>query len=397
VKALLLQFRDFFVSLRLTVWLLALSIVLIFWATLSQADLGVWGIQEKFFRTFFVLQKIPGTDVPVPVYPGGYFLGGLLLLNLIAAHLHRFRLSWRQSGIWLTHLGLILLLVGGFLSSIMQQEFQLRLEEGHPKNYSESNRETELAIVDKTDPHFDDVVVIPEGMLARGDPVQHPKLPFRVVLRGYFPNADLQTPGSSSNLPPSLATQGPPFVRQLVPIPLPLTYKENERNLPAAYVELVGPDGSLGIWLVSAAFAIGNDNVAIPQHFSYAGHDWEISLRFRRRYLPFSLTLLKFSHDIYPGTDVPKNFSSRVRLETSGGGGSREALIYMNNPLRTAGLTFYQASFEPGNERATILQVVRNPSWRLPYVACSMMALGLIIQFGRHLAGFARRQRAVAA
>ena len=37
-------------------------------------------------------------------------------------------------------------------------------------------------------------------------------------------------------------------------------------------------------------------------------------MRFQRRYLPFSLTLIKFSHDIYPGTDIPKNFSSRVRL-----------------------------------------------------------------------------------
>ena len=31
---------------------------------------------------------------------------------------------------------------------------------------------------------------------------------------------------------------------------------------------------------------------------------------------------------------------------------------------------------------ARILQVVRNPSWQLPYVSCVMMFVGLLIQFG---------------
>src|SRR4051812_13152699 len=102
------QFRDFFVSLKLTVVLLALSLVLIFWATIAQVDLGIWGVQEKFFHTFFVLERIPNTEIPVPVFPGGYFIGGLLLINLIAAHIYRFKLTWKKAGIFLTHLGLIL-------------------------------------------------------------------------------------------------------------------------------------------------------------------------------------------------------------------------------------------------------------------------------------------------
>jgi len=88
------EFIKFFTSLKLTVVLLALSIVLIFWATLAQVELGIWGVQEQFFKTFFVLKKIPGTEIPVPVFPGGYFIGGLLLLNLIFSHLYRFRFTW---------------------------------------------------------------------------------------------------------------------------------------------------------------------------------------------------------------------------------------------------------------------------------------------------------------
>jgi hypothetical protein len=64
----------------------------------------------------------------------------------------------------------------------------------------------------------------------------------------------------------------------------------------------------------------------------------------------------------------------------------------MNNPLRYHGLTFYQAGFE-NNDRTTILQVVRNPSWQLPYIACALMTLGLLIQFGIHLVGFVGKRR----
>jgi len=111
-----------------------------------------------------------------------------------------------------------------------------------------------------------------------------------------------------------------------------------------------------------------------------------------RHYEPYSLTLEKFSHDIYPGTDIPKNFSSKVRINPPGGGEGREVLIYMNNPLRYGGLTYYQAGFEP-NDRTTILQVVRNPSWLAPYIACAAITLGLVIQFVMHLAAFGRGRR----
>jgi hypothetical protein len=69
----------------------------------------------------------------------------------------------------------------------------------------------------------------------------------------------------------------------------------------------------------------------------------------------------------------------------------REALIYMNNPLRIGGMTFYQAGFE-NNDHTTVLQVVRNPSWRMPYISCTLIALGMAIQFGIHLFGFAKKR-----
>ena len=81
-----------------------------------------------------------------------------------------------------------------------------------------------------------------------------------------------------------------------------------------------------------------------------------------------------------------------MRINLAGGGASREVLIYMNNPLRYGGLTFYQAGFE-NNDQTTVLQVVRNPSWRIPYLSCALIVLGLLVQFGIHLFGFILRRR----
>jgi cytochrome c biogenesis protein ResB len=111
-----------------------------------------------------------------------------------------------------------------------------------------------------------------------------------------------------------------------------------------------------------------------------------------RAYKPFVIKLLEARHDVYPGTEIPKNFSSRIRLETSAHTDDREVLIYMNNPLRYAGLTFYQYQMDAGH-KTTVLQVVRNPSWILPYVACIMIASGLVWQFGAHLLAFIKKRR----
>jgi hypothetical protein len=388
------QFRDFFVSLKLTVVLLVLGMILVFAATLDQVNLGIWAVQEKYFRTFIVLWQ--AGEVPVPVFPGGYFIGGLLMINLIASHFYRFKFSWKKSGIFFTHVGLILLLIGELFTGLWQEDFSMRLEPNIPRNYSESFRDNELAIIDTTDSQFDEVVAIPEAKMLRGGEIQHPKLPFRIAVRDYFPNAALRgrnadpEPGAAARPPPppSRATKG--VGPEAIVTPLPITYKQNERNLPAAFIELLGPEGSLGTWLVAAQLAL---NPGLPaQRVEVGGRTYTITLRFARSYKPFELTLLKFSHDRYAGTDIPKNFSSQIRLKTPDGQDDREVLIYMNNPLRYDGFTFYQASFD--GETVSILQVVRNPSWLFPYVACTLMTLGLLVQFGIHLFAFAGKRRA---
>ena len=243
-----------------------------------------------------------------------------------------------------------------------------------------------MAVTDTSDAELDTVVAIPESLLAQGRTIQHPQLPFRVVPKLHYPNAALSRRAADAGAPAHPATAG--IGPQVAITPLPITYKESERNLPLVCVELAGPSGSLGTWLLSPY-------LETVQKVTVDGKVWTLVMRPTRHYKPFALTLNEVRHDVYPGTEIPKNFSSRVKLRTPDGREDREVLIYMNNPLRYAGLTFYQHQMDAGH-KTTGLLVVRNPSWVLPYVACALMTGGLLIQFLIHLAGFVTRRRTAA-
>ncbi|MBI5381095.1 MAG: cytochrome c biogenesis protein ResB [Opitutae bacterium] len=383
MRDLLTGLLRFFASLQLTVVLLVFSIMLVFVATLDQVNLGIWAVQEKYFRSFFVYWPVPGSTLSFPVFPGGYLVGGFLFANLIVAQFYRFTFTWRKIGLVLAHSGLVLLLVGELLAGLWQEDFQLRLDQGETKNFSESSRLYELAIIDTTDPKWDDVVAIPEAMLAAKTAVQHPKLPFRIAIKDYYPNATLEMRRENTEGAPSPATAG--FGPRLVATPLPPTYREDERNMPAAFAELIGPDGTLGTYLVTPM-------LVMPQTFSVGARNFSLIMRPARAYKPFSLTLLELRHDVYPGSEIPKNFSSRVRLQSADGKDNREVLIYMNNPLRAGGYTFYQYQMNE-QSRFSVLQVVRNPSWLLPYISCTIISIGLLFQFGISLAAFIAQRR----
>ncbi|HEY6101108.1 MAG TPA: hypothetical protein VIW03_16855, partial [Anaeromyxobacter sp.] len=68
---------------------------------------------------------------------------------------------------------------------------------------------------------------------------------------------------------------------------------------------------------------------------------------------------------------------------------------YMNQPLRYDGKAFYQASFGK-NDTLSILQVVSNPGWLLPYVSTVLVTLGLLVHFAISLRRGVRRAGATA-
>jgi cytochrome c biogenesis protein ResB len=166
----------------------------------------------------------------------------------------------------------------------------------------------------------------------------------------------------------------------------------DDRNVPAAVVEIRGNGAPEGTWLVSQWIG---QRQAVP----IGDREHEISMRWRREYNPFSITLLKATHEKYPGTQIPKDFRSRVRIDHPARNESREVEVYMNHPLRYEGLTFFQyqmaadeAVLQAGMVPSSTFQVMRNPSRLAPYLSCALVSLGLVVQFLSHLIPFLKRK-----
>ena len=409
-----------FTSLRLTVILLAFAILLIFIGTLAQVDEGLYQAQARYFRQWIIFGlDLFGRRIPI-ILPGGYLIGTMLLLNLLAAHIYRFQLTTKKIGIQLTHLGVILLLVGQLVTDMMARETQMRFVEGETKSYSESPRNFELIFTSDDGANGEQIVAIPDKLLTHGGEIQNASLPFMIRVKNFWKNSD-----ASFRAP--MMQNGPPLTTNGVALNFDFHPEAEEKsmdreNVPTVLIEIVGAKGSLGDWIVSDwtsddamieesqqfyAQQLGADMakkiigaLTPPQSVFVDGKQFTFALRPERTYFPFSMTLLKATHTIYPGTDIPKDFRSRVRLQNPQTGENREVEIYMNAPLRYAGLTFYQyqmdageAAAQAGRAPSSVLQVVRNPAWLTPYLGCALVAAGLVTQFLFHLVGFISKRK----
>ncbi len=378
-------------SLRLTLFLLGAAFLLVFFGTLAQVEMGIQGVLSLYFKSFFVLWPYPklwpgggvlSAYIGIPLL-GGYSLGVLTLANLFCAHLKYFKFKKQKLGIALVHLGLGVLILSGFMSAYFQEESQICLTLTQPKNYSEDYFDNELVVIDTAEKDQDSVWSIPQSLLKAGSRFEQEGFPLIQIVEAYANSyilraADVQGPG-----PILKASSGLGYTAQLLAFPQQLTYQSNTVNTASAYVKVYDGVHELGTWLVSSIL----DEKFPPQGLSIGDKTYQIALRFKRTYFNFSLTLLEFVHERHPGTDIPKSFSSRVRIQNPSTQDDRQALIAMNQPLRYDGYTFYQSSFSE-DERSSILQVVKNPSWAAPYVGIGLVSLGLIVQFLKHLLQF---------
>lgn len=405
----------FLTSLRLTCVLLAFAIVLVFIGTLAQVDEGLYAAQAHYFKQWLVLgADLFGYKFPL-LLPGGYLIGTLLLVNLVAAHIYRFELSPKKIGIQLAHAGVILLLVGQLATDLLSREMQMQFAEGQTRNYSESATDYEL-IFD----HGGEVTAIPARLLKPGAELKIDSLPFAIRVKSFWKNSDLSFRAPMMQNGPPVAKNGVAQNFDFRPVAEAKT--TDEKNIPTTIIELIGSGGSLGDWAVSdwsgdaplvqsvqdgyapqlganMAHQIASQ-LAAPQSVELNDQKFTFVMRPTRTYHPFSLTLLKATHAVYPGTDIPKDFRSRVLLNNPATGEKREVEISMNHPLRYDGLTFYQYQMDAGQVAqqagrvaTSVLSVVRNPSWLTPYIGCAMVGAGLLIQFLMHLIRFVSKRR----
>ena len=132
------------------------------------------------------------------------------------------------------------------------------------------------------------------------------------------------------------------------------------------------------------------DKSKVVNLFSYSGVEGEvksldfgdikinISLGAKVINLPFSLKLIDFQLERYPGSMSPSSYASEVELtDRERGIENMPYRIYMNHVLDYRNYRFFQSSYDR-DERGTILSVNHDPGTLPTYIGYIILALGML-------------------
>ncbi|MBO7512060.1 MAG: hypothetical protein J6T54_03685, partial [Fibrobacter sp.] len=111
-----------FSSLKFTVVLLIAFLLLTFWGVLAQVNAESAGLPasvavDRFFGSYFIW--ILGV-IPLPAFKG---LAVLAAVNVLASLMFRMPRGLKNVGLWVIHIALLVLLVGGVVESEIKREY----------------------------------------------------------------------------------------------------------------------------------------------------------------------------------------------------------------------------------------------------------------------------------
>ena len=295
----------------------------------------------------------------------------------------------KRAGIVLLHAGVMLLMIGEIIVGLAAVEGRMGIFEGRSSNYVEDIRDFELAISTVSDDGTRTESIVasdPFRDAASGDGVSGLEAgPFEVAIARFEPSGVIE---AVRNDPEGIFAFGSAAVLRAAKRAVGVGEDATRIDYAGAVVTLTAPDFEKSLVL--------STGVTAPT-VTYDGREYEVDLRFKRTYKPYTVTLKEMRYEEYIGTDTPRDYSAIVAFADPSKNVSRpEHRIWMNNPLRYGGDTFYQSSYIPpvGDQpAATSLQVVSNVGWTIPYVACMLTAVGMAAQFLISLLRYVDRRR----
>lgn len=161
------------------------------------------------------------------------------------------------------------------------------------------------------------------------------------------------------------------------------------------YVVYDGNDANMmDALVVEVSSGNENKNIVLRGGKGYEGethkielNGTEITMTFgaKRITLPFSVELLDFQLERYPGSNSPSSYASEVVLIDESKDLIQPHRIYMNNVLNYGGYRFFQSSYDR-DELGTILSV-NHDSWgtAITYIGYLLMSLGMFLTpFTKH-------------
>jgi hypothetical protein len=380
-------------SMKLTVVLLCILAVLTYLGTIAQVDRGLFQAVKDYFESWYVLHDTGVTlgefTIRVPL-PGAYPVMIVLFFNLLVGGLVRLKRTWRNAGILVTHIGMALLLVAGFVKMHWSYSGHVSLYESKETSTIVSFHDYELALIRKdAKTGVAHERVVPESALLGAKQgrieVAGAGLPFKVELHHWFDNCEPRPKGPAFSVPV-------PVVDGVYLQSLQLA-KEREQNLAGCYATVTEPSGRTHEGILYGQELRPMSNERSPFTFKVDGTTWGLDLRRVVWDLPFSVRLDRFSKEDHPGTNTPRDFSSYVTVRE--GGVDRPVHIYMNQPLRKDGYVFFQTSWGPqpgsamrGPPWYSVFEVAKNPSDAWPKYASYVILLGLLVHFLTKLVRF---------
>ncbi|MBK8098434.1 MAG: cytochrome c biogenesis protein ResB [Planctomycetes bacterium] len=373
-------------SMELSVYLLLYLGLLTFLGTIAQLELSAYDAQKEYFESWSA-PLFRGYWIRIP---GGLPTMIALFCNLLIGGVIRIRWQKRTIGILITHFGMLLLLLAGWVKHAWSISGSLALFEGQQGTTFVSFHEWEVALVRQDGDKVFERMVPAEAFAAaalRGlARIDDPALPFAVDLHHWLENCEPAAKGP-------MVTTDMPVVDGVYLRAVDVDLLRRERNFAGCYARVTERGGATHEGVLFGwenRPEVVNDS---PFTFTVAGQRYGLMLRRKTWDLPFSVRLDKFMKRDHPGTVTPMDFSSEVTVFA--GDQTWPVRIFMNNPLRRDGHVLYQTSYGMARDGRmySALEVAQNPSDKWPEYACYVIAVGLVWHFGRKLLGYVKSQQ----
>jgi hypothetical protein len=362
--------------------------VVVVLGTLYQTKFGIYRSQQMFFDSwvFTYPGTFRGVRAPIPL-PGMALLCLILFINLLTATIFRIRYRKKIIGVYIAHVGILVLLGGGFITTFMSIEGMMKIKEGTAVNFSTRYYEKEIVVKrwdagERTDTvtSIGPIAGLNEGTRVTGAATG---LPFDMVVEEVFVDAVVDSDPDGAFAQANAINHG--FTTGLKIVPEPP--RGEDHMLVSAIVSV--PDSGGG----EPKRFILSDLLMRDVIIRHEGVDYRLQLRNRRDYYSFSIYLKDFQREEYVGTRMNKSYASEVAFMEPKKDLEMNTRIYMNHPLRYGTFTFFQASFEE-NDTVTGLAVVKNIGMPFPYIATIIISIGLLVQFLTGLSAY-QKKRAV--
>jgi hypothetical protein len=356
---------DFLSGARSLHYIMPPVIIYLIIGTVAQKYVGLYDATQTYFYAPIIWLG------PIPL-PGFSLLLAFIFLSLCANLIFKGLWSVRNSGIILTHISVMLLIGGGFVTGIFSQEGYVDLAEGQSKAYFNDYHSREFVLIDDagrtvSSIAFDELDIKSAKTVTKENAINFDGFDFDIEILNKCRNCGIKAREElwEKNNYRSMAAHMQIFDKK--------AEMQNEENMGGLLIRISNLERieETGIYVVL-------EDVPQRPTITVADKTYTISLRKIIRKLPFSVQLIDFEKEAYSGTQMAKEYQSRVRVREENS--LWETVISMNEPLRYKGYSFYQSSYIQTPEGPiSVLAVVKNSGRSFPYIASIAICIGLIL------------------